>query len=375
MSEAIRTLIESEFRWLHQHPELSYQEFETTARLKSVLTSHGIRVLETGLKTGLVAEIGSGAPVIAIRCDIDALPVTEESGLSYSSLHKGVMHACGHDFHAAAVLGAALYLKENEKNLKGTVRLVFQPAEEAPGGARKVLESGALNGVREIYGIHTIPAFEPGTVALRAGASHAAVDRFSVTFRGHGTHAAHPDLGIDTVLAASHFVTAVQSVVSRNSNPFASNLISVTHFEGGNTWNVIPETVFLEGTVRTMTKKDRALVKERLEKIAEGTAETFGLEAEVTWGETGLPPMNNDAELTEFAARVARENGLTVETAPASLGGEDFALYEEAIPGAFVMIGTGPSAPNHNPGFIADPRAMDPAARFLADLAEKALLK
>lgn len=367
-AQSIYTKISADFHHLHAHPELSYQEYETTALIKKELSDAGIKVLPLDLKTGAVAEIGSGDRCIALRCDIDALPVQEETTLSYKSQIPGVMHACGHDFHTATMLGAALFLKSRESELKGRVRIVFQPAEEAPGGAAKILESGALDGIEAIYGIHTINDFLPGTLALKEGATHAAVDRFKITFKGKGTHAAHPELGIDTLVCAASFVTAAQTIVSRNSNPFDANLLSITRLEAGNTWNVIPENAILEGTIRTMTVASRALVKKRLEEVAQNTAALYGAKVEVTWV-FGLPPMQNDHDLTEFAREYAKECGFNTAYPPSSLGGEDFALYEEHVKGAFVQIGTGPSLPNHNPGFTADEKALAPAAKFMADLA------
>jgi amidohydrolase len=371
-NEEIEKRITGDFEYLHEHPELSYQEKNTTRKIRSELEAAGVTVLPLNLETGAVAEIGKGDKAVAIRCDIDALPVQEETGLPYQSQIKGVMHACGHDFHTAAILGAAMLLKQHESELKGRVRCVFQPAEEAPGGARKILASGALDGVSAIFGLHTIPMYKPGTFGIREGATHAAVDRFKLIFTGKGTHAAHPNLGIDTLQVAAHFAIAAQSIVSRNSDPFATNLVSITRLEAGNTWNVIPETAILEGTVRTMTPDNRTMVKTRLKELAEGIAASFGAKAEITW-DPGLPPMANDKKLSDFATELAKADGFKVERTPSSLGGEDFALYEEKIPGAFVHVGTGPSLPNHNPRFVADEKALFPAARFMAHLAAEYL--
>lgn len=371
-SQAITKRVLDAFHHFHQNPELSYQEFKTTERIKQELKNNNITILPYQLETGCVAEIGSGDRCVAIRADIDALPVTEETSLPYKSQVKGVMHACGHDFHTALMLGAAATLKQHEKELLGRVRVVFQPAEEAPGGAKKIIECGALEGVEAIYGVHTIMNYPVGTLCLREGATHAAVDRFAITFKGHGTHAAHPEMGIDTLYIASQFVVAAQSIVSRNSDPFDSNLLSITHLDAGTTWNVIPETVFLEGTIRTMTPKTRELVKTRMLEVAQGIAKTFGATVEIQWI-MGLPPMQNDLSLTEFASALAQKDGFKVERPARSLGGEDFALYEELIPGAFIQVGSGDSAPHHNPKFIADERAIMPAAEFVAHVAQEYL--
>lgn len=370
--EEIGEILQETFRWLHRHPELSYEEVETTKRLRQVLQAHDVAILDSGLPTGLVAEVGTDGPVIALRADIDALPVTEETGLPYASEIPGHMHACGHDFHTSALLGAALLLKRKEHELQGRVKLVFQPAEEAPGGAKKVLETGLLQDVCAIFGMHVSPRLPVGTLGLRAGAVTASVDRFQITFRGQGTHAAHPDAGIDPIPAAAAFIQAAQTIVSRNLNPFAAGLVSITHVEGGNTWNVIPSTVLVEGTTRSLGKEERQLIRENLCRLAERIAEGHGAQAEIDWYE-GPPATDNAPEWIEVARQAAKEQSLEVVEAPASLAGEDFAYYQEQLPGAFVLVGTGHSFSNHHPKFQIDPAALQPAAAFLARLAEEAL--
>ena len=370
--EEIGEILQETFRWLHRHPELSYEEVETTKRLRQVLQAHDVAILDSGLPTGLVAEVGTDGPVIALRADIDALPVTEETGLPYASEIPGHMHACGHDFHTPALLGAALLLKRKEHELQGRVKLVFQPAEEAPGGAKKVLETGLLQDVCAIFGMHVSPRLPVGTLGLRAGAVTASVDRFQITFRGQGTHAAHPDAGIDPIPAAAAFIQAAQTIVPRNLNPFAAGLVSITHVEGGNTWNVIPSTVLVEGTTRSLGKEERQLIRENLCRLAERIAEGHGAQAEIDWYE-GPPATDNAPEWIEVARQAAKEQSLEVVEAPASLAGEDFAYYQEQLPGAFVLVGTGHSFSNHHPKFQLDPAALQPAAAFLARLAEEAL--
>lgn len=367
--------ITDEFYWFHRHPELSYEEVETTKRLREDLAAAGIEVLDLPLKTGLVAKVGTGeAPFIALRCDIDGLPIQEESGLAYASEHAGRMHACGHDFHISTVLGSAYLLKAQEKDLHGTVYLIFQPAEEAPGGARKVMETGVLKDVQAIFGLHTSPIYDVGTLGIRAGAVTASVDKFTVTFHGKGTHAAHPERGIDPIVMAASFVTAAQSIVSRNIDPAHPSLVSITHIESGNTWNVIPESAWLEGTVRCLTAEDRKLIKKRIYELAEGQAASFGGHAELTWY-AGPPATDNTPNWTDFAIEVAKEAELDVVPAPVNLAGEDFAYYQEEIPGVFVLVGTGKSPANHNPKFHVDPAALGPAAKYMARLAVEAFAR
>ena len=371
----LQTTLLQEFQWFHRHPELSFAEEATTARLRQSLQQAGIRILSLPLKTGLVAELGTGkTPMIALRADIDALPVEETTDLPYRSEASGKMHACGHDFHMTSVLGAALLLKEQEPALPGTVRIVFQPGEEAPGGALDILKSGALGNAAAIFGLHSSPELPVGTAAFRDGAVTAAVDQFRITFTGKGSHAAHPENGIDPIVTAASFITAVQSIVSRSSSPFAANLVSITHIKSGNTWNVLPETAFLEGTARTLQARERELVRTRLHGLAEYTAKAYGAKASVDWI-AGPPATHNTPEWTDLARQTAEESGLLTRTAPVSLIGEDFAYYQEKLPGTFLMIGTGKSAPLHNPHFQADPQALLPTARYLARLAEKALEK
>jgi amidohydrolase len=234
------------------------------------------------------------------------------------------------------------------------------------------LETGVLDGVRAIFGLHTSPLFPVGEVGLMTGPVMAAVDRFEVDFEGKGAHAAHPEWGTDTILMGSSFVTSLQSIVSRNASPLEAAVVTVTQFHGGNTWNVIPGKVQLEGTVRTQTPETRAFIQRRLEEIAQGVAATFGGTAKVRYT-AGPPVTSNDEKLYGFARQTAQKAGLTVRQAAASLGGEDFAYYLDDIPGMFSLIGTGLGPVNHNPKFVANPQALYPAAAYMARLAVEAL--
>ena len=323
--ENIEAYIAEEFQWFHRHPELSYEEVETTKRIRASLERAGIRILDLPLKAGLVAEIGAGETIVALRSDIDALPIEEQTDLRYRSEHARRMHACGHDFHIAAVLGAALLLKQREAKLAGRVRIFFQPAEEAPGGAKVLIEAGALQDVAAIFGLHASPLLEVGTVGITAGAVMAAVDRFVFRFRGKGTHAAHPEAGVDPIPLAAAFVQSVQSVVARNLNPFSAGLVSVTHIEAGNTWNVIPEEALIEGTTRSMDAQDRARIRGRVCALAEQLAAAYGATVETDWYE-GPPATLNDGFWAAYAEEKAKERNLNVVPAPKSLGGEDFAF-------------------------------------------------
>ena len=372
--EQIKEYIAAEFQWFHRHPELSYEEVETTKRIRTSLERAGIRILDLSLKTGLVAEVGAGETVVALRSDIDALPIEEQTNLPYRSENAGRMHACGHDFHISSVLGAALLLKQREAKLAGRVRLFFQPAEEAPGGAKVLIEAGALQDVAAIFGLHASPLLEVGTVGISEGAVMAAVDRFVFRFRGRGAHAAHPEAGVDPIPLTAAFVQSVQTVIARNLSPFSAGLVSVTHITAGNTWNVIPAEALVEGTTRSMDAQERALIRARVCALAEQLAAAYGAAVETDWYE-GPPATRNDGFWASYAAEKAKERGLNVVPAPKSLGGEDFAFYQEKVPGMFVLVGTGLSAAIHNPTFRVDPRALAPTADYLAELVRTALSK
>ncbi|KAB8308928.1 amidohydrolase [Rouxiella chamberiensis] len=360
-------------RELHQNPELSNQEFATTQRITGWLNAAGVRILDLGLKTGVVAEIGSpDGPLVALRGDIDALPIEEASGVPFSSQHPGVMHACGHDFHTSVILGAAYLLKAREDQLPGRVRLFFQPAEERFGGASQLIKAGALENVDVIFGLHNAPELPVGTFSTKGGAFYANVDRFSITITGKGAHAAHPEEGVDSIVTASHIISALQTVVSRNVSAQEAAVVSVTRIEGGNTWNVLPQTVELEGTVRTHNDAVREQIPERIRQVISGVATALGAKAELHWF-GGPPAVVNTPRWADFSLEAAAEFGYKTEVATAQMGGEDFAFYLHHVPGAFVSIGSASEFGLHHPQFNPDESAICPAAAYFQQLAEKAL--
>ena len=365
--------VKDHFYWLHRHPELSGEEFNTTEYLKNVLASHNVPVYPLPLSTGLVAHIGQGNPIVAIRCDIDALPMQEESGLEYSSKYPGRMHACGHDFHAAALLGVAISLQK-ETSLPGTVKLIFQPAEETLGGARQILETGILDDVQAIFGLHCCAAYSNGTIISRPGFMNSAVDELRIDFLGRGAHACRPHTAADPIIMIGSFIQAVQTIVSRNANPFHPLLVGISHIEAGTAKNIIPEKGFVEGTIRSLYPEDRKLAKERLKNLACSIAESFGGRAVVHITD-GTPATNNSPEWVTLAEQVAHKLQLPFVTAPDSLSGEDFAFYQQKIPGSFIQIGTGVGPMMHTPAFRADPDALKFAVRFGAQLVQEALEK
>lgn len=362
-------------RNLHREPELSYEEFKTTEKLREWLTNAHIRILDLPLPTGLIAEIGQGSgPIVAIRCDIDALPIEEQTGLPFASEIPGKMHACGHDFHTATILGAALLLKARESELPGRVRVLFQPAEETGHGAESVLASGGLDDVDAIFGLHNSPDLPTGSFGTRTGALTAGVDRFEITVKGVGAHAATPEKGVDSIVTAAQIITMLQTVVSRQNTTTEPVVLSVTRINGGFTWNVLPEKVELEGTVRTYNEEIRRQIPAQMTRIIEGIAAGAGAEAELHWY-PGPPATINHGEWADFTKEIAAEAGYDVHDIPPQMGGEDFSFYLQRIPGAFVNIGSGPAYALHHPQFDVDEAAILPAAKYFAVLAEQALVK
>ena len=343
---------------LHQHPELSGQEYETTAFLSRYLQDLGIKILDSGLETGLIAEIGQGDPVIALRADIDALPILEKTDLPYASQNPGVMHACGHDFHQTSLLGAAELLKAMEEDLQGTIRLIFQPAEETSQGASQVLATGLLDDVVTIIGFHNMPQLKARQMALKPGAMMAGVEKFKVTVEGVSSHAARPDLGVDTVLTLTSMIQNLQSLVSRTVSPFEPVVLSVTHIEAGTTWNVLPQNGLFEGTIRCFNPDLQKRLKADFIRIVEHTAENFGAKVAIVWDQT--PPVTyNDPELAELIFKNSQNIGELLPAQPSSAG-EDFAFYQEKIPGVFAFIGSNGAA--DAPDLHHDSMTIDDAA-------------
>ena len=359
--------------YIHQNPEISEKEFETTAFLKNYLKDLGIEPLSYPLKTGVIAEIGSGEPIVALRADIDALPIVEKTGLAYAS-KNGAMHACGHDFHQTSLLGAAQILKEREAEIKGTVRLIFQPAEENFQGAYQVIEAGGIEGVSAIIGYHNNPHLQVGQIGLRSGAIMAGVEQFEVTVNGISSHAARPDLGVDTVLTITTIINNLQNIVARTISPFDSAVLSVTHIDVGTTWNVLPAKGFFEGTIRTFDPEVRLAVIDKFSKIVEQTAEQFGARVSIQWGNS--PKVTyNDASLTPLIFENSKKFAQVIETLP-STGGEDFAAYQEEIPGVFAFIGSNgaANAPDwHHDDFIVKDEALPIAVNYFVESAFKLL--
>lgn len=359
---------------LHRHPELSNEEFETTRKIREVLEKEGIRILDLPLKTGLVAEVGGqqDGPLVIVRSDIDALPIEEESGVEFTSTSKGVMHACGHDFHSSAALGAAILLKKIEPELKGTVRILFQAAEETGLGAPQVIATGALDNAAAIFGIHNDPTLPVGVIGGKDGALTAGVDRFEIKIAAKGCHAAKPHEGNDPIIILGQLISSVQTIISRTVPSDNNAVVSITQVHSGSTWNVIPDTAYLEGTVRTFSQDVRELIEQRFRQIVAGIASAFGAEIEFIW-HAGPPSVVNTAEWVDFALKVASEEGFEARRVEASPIGEDFAFYQQKLPGTFMMVGSGGPYALHHPKFRVDDRALFPTAHYLYQMAKQSL--
>ena len=357
-------------RDIHQHPEVSEREFNTTEFLKNHISNLGIRIVETHLKTGFIAEIGQGEPIIALRADIDALPIREANTFDYAS-KNGAMHACGHDFHQTSLLGAAELLKAKEADIKGTIRLIFQPAEEVATGADAVIEAGGIEGVSAIIGYHNNPHLKPGQIGLRSKAIMAAVEKFKVTVTGVSGHAARPDFGIDTILTITTIVNNLQAIISRTVSPFDAAVLSVTHIDAGTTWNVLPDSGYFEGTIRSFTPENRQHLRERFTKIVKNTAEQFGAQVTIEWGKTPTVTYN-DETLTPLIFEYSKQFAEVLEVAPLT-GGEDFATYQEHIPGVFALIGSNGddnAADLHHDTFTVKDEALPTAVNYYVQNAQ-----
>ncbi|MEP1962950.1 M20 aminoacylase family protein [Tateyamaria sp.] len=363
---------------LHTIPELSFDCPKTSAFIKERLAEIGVDEVHGDIaQTGVVAIInGQGdGPTMGLRADFDALPITEETGVAYASTHPGQMHACGHDGHTAMLLGAAKYLTET-RNFSGRVALIFQPAEEGGGGGEVMVQEGIMDtfNIKDVYAIHNAPGKDFGKFHTRAGPIMAAADTFHITITGKGGHAARPHDTVDPVVAACAVVTALQTIVSRNHKPLDQLVISTTQIHTGTTDNVIPETAYINGTVRTFDKEVQAMVVRRMEEIAAGTAAAYGCAAQLDF-EFGYPPTVNDASKAAFAAKVAADvagdAGVDSDVEPV-MGAEDFSYMLEARPGAYLMLGQGEGAGVHHPKYNFNDEIAPIGASFFARLVETA---
>jgi amidohydrolase len=372
-------------RYLHTHPELSYQEEKTMQYVSGILKELGISHTTNVGGFGIVGIIEGKNPsskTIALRGDMDALPITEKNDVPYKSCNVGVMHACGHDVHTTNLLGAAILLNEVKDQLNGTIKLIFQPAEERlPGGASIMIKDGVLENpkVETIVGQHVLPQMEVGKVGFRPGIYMASCDEIFIKVKGNGGHGAQPNLTIDTVLVASHIVVALQQIVSRNANPILPTVLSIGKIIGDGATNVIPGEVYMEGTLRTFDEKWRAQAKTLIRKIVEGVGAAMGAEIELII-EDGYPYLQNEDALTLQSIEWAKEylGEENVELLPIRMTAEDFSYYTQIVPACFYRLGTGNISKGitssiHTPTFDIDEAALKIGAGLMAWLAYQQL--
>ena len=369
-------------RQLHMQPELLFDVEKTAAFVTEELKGFGCDEVVTGIgRTGVVGLIkgrqGDG-PTVGLRADMDALPITEATGLPYASQVPGRMHACGHDGHTAMLLGAARQLCQT-RNFAGSVAVIFQPAEEGGGGGHEMVKDGMMErfGITEVYGMHNEPGLPVGQFGIREGAFLASMDTFSILIKGKGGHAAFPHLAVDPIFIGAQIVTALQGIASRNADPVEAVVVSITQFNGGEIHNVISPTATLIGTVRTLNKAMRQMARDNLFRTATGIATALGGEAEINYDYLkGYPVTFNHARETGVALKAARDvagDKNVNPNAPPIMGSEDFAFMLEARPGAFISIGNGDTAYCHHPEFDFADDAIPYGVSFWVRLAETAL--
>ncbi|QKG83329.1 amidohydrolase [Kroppenstedtia pulmonis] len=369
-------------RHIHQYPELSGKEEQTAGLVKDTLHRIGVKDIQSGIAGhGIVARLGENmdGPVVALRADMDALPIQEETGISFASRHDGVMHACGHDAHTAMLLGAAKILKEMEDRIQGCILFIFQPAEEnSPiGGAQPMMEAGALDDPQPdaVFGLHVWPQLPVGQIGIKPGFQMGASDRFEIRVQGQGGHASMPHETIDATMTAVQISQVLQTIVSRNVNPLETAVLSISSIQAGTTHNVIPDQASLMGTVRTVQPEIRELMEKRIRQVAKHVAHSMGAQVHVDY-HRGYPVLNNDLAMVEVVRKTVREQWseqALPEIRPA-LTAEDFAAYLEKFPGAFFWLGCGFTDPEHNfplhhPRFLVDERILPLGAELLSTLA------
>jgi amidohydrolase len=381
---AINDLVPDAQAWrreIHQNPELMYDVEGTAKFVADRLRGFGCDEVKTAIgRTGVVGVIrgakGSSSRAIGLRADMDALPIEEETNLPYRSKTPGKMHACGHDGHTAMLLGAAQRLAQT-RDFAGDAIVIFQPAEEGGAGAMAMINDGLMDGfgIEEVYGMHNMPTLPVGSFRLRKGATMASADEITITVEGQGGHAAMPHQGVDPVVIGAQIVVALQTIASRNIDPLDSCVVSITRFQAGTANNIIPQSAWLNGTVRTLKAATRDAVEKRIQEIASGLAAAGGGTARVEY-RRGYPPTVNHSAQTDFAAGVARKvagDAHVDANAPPEMGAEDFSFMLEARPGAFIFIGNGGSAKLHHPSYDFNDEALPYGMSYWVELVETAL--
>lgn len=355
-------------RDIHKHPETGFCEFRTSKLIKDELTSFGFKIIENIGVTGVIGILqgNKSGKTVALRADIDALNMQEEIESDYKSINDGVMHSCGHDTHTAMLLGAAKYFSNHKDEVNGTIKFIFQSAEEGPmpGGGISVVKQGHLDDCDAVFGLHIVTKFPVGQISIKKGPAMAAPDEFKITIQGIGTHASAPNTGVDPILVASQVINALQIITSRNINPVDSAVVSVCTINGGTAFNIIPEFVEMTGTIRTLKPSVREYVFKRVEEITRNVCKAHNAKAVVELI-PAYPPLINNPEMAQFVLDIAKKvigEDNVVELDEPTMGGEDFSYYLETKPGAYFWLGgRKPNeeqfAYNHNPKFDPDENA------------------
>ena len=364
--KAIKKRIIETRRDFHKYPELAFQEKRTSKIVYKKLKSFGIKTLKNIGKTGVIGILKGNNPgkTIAFRADMDALPIQETGNKPYKSVNNGVMHACGHDAHTAMLLGAAEVLSKKKEFINGEIRFIFQPAEEGYGGAKYMIKDGAIKDVNEIYGLHVWNYQKSGTVGIKSGAVMAAADIFTIKIKGIGGHGAAPQGTVDSIVVATHLIQALQTIVSRNTNPLESTVITIGQINGGYNFNIIADEVILKGTTRSFSKKNQLLIKKRMKTIIKGIEKTYGAKIVLDY-QDGYPPVINNERITKKLIHAAKKiAGQNVVEPYLTMGGEDFSYFSNQVPGCFFFLGSAPknqklmSTPHHCSHFDIDENAM-----------------
>jgi amidohydrolase len=359
-------------RDLHEHPELAFEEVRTSGIVARRLQALGLEVQTEVAKTGVVGLLRgnaskSEAKTIAIRADMDALPIYELNDIDYRSTVDGKMHACGHDGHTSIALAVANILSKRKAELTGNVKFIFQPAEEVIGGARPMVKEGAMEGVDGVIGLHLMSYYPVGRVGVRAGTVFASADSFAMTVKGKGGHGAMPETAVDPIVIAAYIITALQTLITRETSPFSPAVITIGQVHAGTAFNIIPETAELRGTMRAYSKEHREKLLRRIQEVADGVARAMGATCETEFADSGCPPCINDERMTEVVQKAATgavgadkvDNGEEVMTT----GSDDMGYFLNAVPGCYFIVGAknenkGASYPHHHPRFNLDEDAL-----------------
>lgn len=359
----------------HQYPEIGMEEYETSKRIKEELSNQEIPYISVG-ETGVIGFIGKGEKVIALRADMDALRIQEKTEVNYKSVNDGIMHACGHDAHMAALLGAAQVLKKYEDELNCTVKLIFQPSEENCKGAKMICDNGHLSDVSSIFGLHVFGDMPCGTISIEEGPRMAATDIFQIDITGRAGHAGKPQQCVDATLTGAAVVMNLQSIISRNLDPNASAVVTIGKFESGTAHNIISGEAHIRGTVRTFAHEDGRMIEQAVHRIVEGTADTYGAKIHIDYQRALHPEVHNDPEVTETALRAAKKvfPEKMFVNAPKMFLGEDFSIYQQRVPGTFAFVGAGNESlgrafPNHHDKFNIDEKSLVIAAKLFTAFA------